>query len=784
MLRAFLNNNPCQNAVGELDRILEVFELNLELYGYLYSIEGSLTFIGEDYNYLLSLYDNEYCQDVEVIIQYSPDSGNSWTNKIKGLIRLSGVKWDKIKRQAICPVTDNSYLAKINNNRNTQFTLGSYDGIVLSKNGVDVSDRAVYQSDCILFSPFRGRTFQGEALYTKSTPPFPASEGNDIVDMRIPGRSGIFIWDALNLIIGMMTDGEVDFASDYLTYSLVSPLDFNEDAFSMLFSGQMLKHGSLYPTISFGELFPDLHNLSNLWFTLEVGSNGKPVFRVEDEDYFRQSNSNFYFNSIETLFETIDLRKVYSRVIVGCSQSPGDFPAGEIKLIQHMQEEFPLSGICNVDNALDLRLQKLIISTNAIASVLPSISGFSTGSLLHRKFTTEETTAAQKLTDSAIGFQEQLIGQGFLIRNTQNNQWSYINGVPDNTNILITDTIFTVDNTGLAKNYEIYKPSDSDNLLDEVFLIQFDRSVYDASSIFLAQATVITPPGDIYIYNETYSNANVITRHMGGVAQSIVNSMTDGNDEFSAELDPPSVLNLSLDDTQLNNYVFSVAGDVYRRVRFNDDTNSPFFDTNGNYDSLTGIYTAPAPGYYTATTTTEIVNNIGAGDDYIQQIELVRVSPSGDVLESEVGSTTILDLTSFSFTLTRTFYLDEGERIEVWVKKRQFTGAAGTPFQFEDWDAGPNGYGRTDGDTFEVTALENGGGNVPASDPAEARLLNVEIECSVSRSDFDTILANPYKYYHVPYYPNEGVSGFIGRISRGILNGETTLNLFKRKDGV
>lgn len=782
MIRVYLNNIIAQTGekVMGLDELVEVLELREEIHGYLYQIEGNLTFIGEDYDYLRGLFDNGYCDDVSVDIQYSEDFGGLWTSKAKALIKLAGVSWDRIRRQAECPIVDNSYQSKINNNRNTSFTLGNYNGIVLSKNGVDVSDRAIYHTGVQFFAPFRGFKFFEEANYTKTDPPFPASDGNDVIDLRPPGRSGIFIYDALNLIIGMMADGEVDFASDYLSYDLSNPLLANEDAFSMLFTGQAIKHGSLYPTISFDQLFGDLHRLSNLWFALEVGNNGKPVFRVENEDYFRQANSGQYFNDVKSLIETIDLGKIYSRVVVGCSQSPGDFPVGEIKLIQHMQEEFPLSGTCNVDNALELRLQKLIISTNSIAKVLPAVSGLVPGSLVQRKFTTGQTTAGpfqQKLTDAGVNFQE-IAQSGYLITNTITKEWSYIVGVPDANNILIRHEIFQVDNTGQAKNYEIYKPSEDDSLFDEVFLIQMDKDYYDSFGIFTAFATVINPPNDIYIYNETFSNANVITRHMGGVSQSIVNSLTDGNDEFEAN----NSVAVNINSLTM---LLPVAHDMYKRIRFDDDTTLPYFDTNGNYNELTGIYTAPSPGYYSAYCDIEVTNGAPSGENYTQQIELTKVSASGAPMESESALTTITNPGSATFNLSRVFYLDEGDRIEVWIKKRRLTGGSATPFQYVDWSVDASGYGiqATNG-IFGVDELINGGGNVPASDPAEARLLNIEIECSVSREDFDSIMANPFKYYHVPYYQNEGVSGYIGRISRGVLNGKTALNLFKKKDGV
>jgi hypothetical protein len=792
MLRIFLNNNQVEFGVLGLGDVVEDLELSTSLHGYLYQVQGSISFVLYDYDYLRGLFDAGYCEDVAVDVQYSADFGGLWTSKIKALIKLAGVKWDRIKRIAECPIVDNSYQSKINNNRQIVFQLGDHSGTVLSKNGVDVSSKVVFHSEVQLFAPFRGRYFVGEALYNKSNPPFPSSEGNDLVDLQPQPRVGMFIWDALNLLVAMMTDDEVDFASDYLSYDLGDMAGTRDEAFVMMMTGGHLRSGSTYPKLNFEQTFNDLHKLNNLWFSMEYTTGGKPRIRVEDEDYFRQANSGTYFNSVKSLIESIDLTKIYSRVIVGCStSSSGNFPVGSIPLVNHVQEEFPLAGTCNTSNDLDLRLEKLIINTNSIAEALPSIVGFSTGSLVKRKFTNGDTTAApnQQITDSAGEFKETLVQQKFLIRNTVTGEWSYITGVPDGSNILVWDEIFTPDTGGATKEYEIYKPSEDTKFRDEVFLIQMDRDHYDEFETFKAKQSLIDPPGDLYYYNETFANYKVIERHMGGVAQSIVNSLSDGNDEFLAQQSSNHILNDA-------SYFQTVPNAQYRRIRFDDDINAPNFDTNGNYDPLTGIYTAPQGGYYHAYCSVRFTNGHIGNEDFIQQVELCRVSATGDVIESESGLTTITEPSSFTFTLDRVFYLQEGETIQVFVKKP--FGTTGIylnqyiPFsEFNGGGSFGEGYGiiaDTDLTFFGVDFLFNGGGVVPASDPEEVRLLNFEAELSVDRQTFDSVLENPFKYYHTNFSPSTEnphyQTGYIGKISRGILNGECTMTKFKKIDGV
>lgn len=795
MLRILLDNDVVEYGVLGLDGITEELELKKDLHGYVYQVQGTITFVQSDYAFLRQLFDDGYCTDVLVDIQHSTDFGQSWTSKIKALIKLVGVKWDRVKRMAECPIVDNSFQSKINNNRQIVFQLGDHSGTVLSKNGVDVSSKVVFHNNVQLFSPFRGRYFEDECTYTKTDPPFPASEGNDFIDLRPQAKVGMFPYDAFNLLIAMMTDNEVDFASDYFSYDLNDLSTTRDEAAALIMSGGHIRHGSTYPKLNFEQYFNDMHKLNNVWFTMEMGTGGKPRMRIEDEDYFRQANSGVYFNSVKSMLESTDLGKIYSKVLVGCSvSSGGNFPVGSIPLVNHVQEEFPLSGTCNVNNELNLRLEKLIINTNSIAEALPPISGFSSSGLRKKKFTNEAVSSGphQLITDSNGNYKEDLIAERDLIKNSRTGEWSYIEGVPSGTQIRVFDELLAVSGSGPTKDYEIHTPTEDTQFKDEVFLIQIDRSTSDSTAIY-ANKTIIDPPADLYYYNETFANYKVIERHMGGVPQSIVSSLSDGNDQFQAEFTLPDVLS----DTDS---FIPLYNSYYRRIVFNDDVNSPNFDTNGNYDALTGLYTAPQGGYYSCHAEVEFTNQCGT--DLIQIIEISRATATGETIESFSDITTILDGTaSFIFTLDHVFYLAEGEKLQVVIKQPFNPSIIGSYAQeYVPWSEfvaaipGPPGFGtgygvRNIGNSiFYVDFLFNGGGLVPASDPEEVRLLNFETELSVSRETFDSVLANPFKYYHTnlaPVYENPHYqTGYIGKISRGILNGECTMTQFKKMDGV
>lgn len=774
MIRVFINGNLCTDSPIGVDDLTEDLTLSDDVYGYVYQIQGSLKFIGSDYDTIKALYDSDYCQDIPIEIQYSED-GYLWETKINGLIKLAASEFDLIRRHVTIPVTDNNYLSKINNNKNIKFEIGSEKDLtefpILSKNGVDVTSKYVFHDNVQMFSPLWKRYFEDEGNFTDAS--------NEEIDQRPVGRKGIFIYDALNLIIALMSDDEVGFASDYFTYDLTTPNNYLGEAFSVLISGRQLREGTSLPFISFSELYEDLHRLFNVWFAIEIDANGKPIIRIEPEEYFRGANSNAYFNDVETMIEKISLDKIYSKIVLGCSVDEASFPIEDVPFILHTQEEYGLSGTCNTDNTLDLRLRTLIINSNTICKSLPPLSGFNTGESLINKYSTEDTTAGvlsryQLLNDTAADFEVVGIEPKYILHETLYDKWTYINAINSNSQVLVNDVVFVVDDpsTGIAKNYQIFKPSSDDGYDESVFLIQGDRNSSDATT-FYALGTLITLP-DIFYYNVDFANYKVIERHLGGISQDLIGQISDGNDEFNAGVIAADASFTTLPDP------------MYRAVVFDDDSTGPtYFDTNGNYENSTGFYIVPQGGYYNAGCDVNIRNASALGSTLIYQVELAQLSATNEIKRSVSEFQTITFLANYTFSLTGLFACDEGDKICVVVKR-----AVDTLNMSVSWlDSGilirrPAAVPAPPvTSVFYVDALFNGGGVVPASTPNDVRIVDITSECSLSRDDFDGLISNPFKYYHVNYGENYK-TGYIKSAQRGILSGKTVVNIFKKRNGV
>lgn len=783
MIRIFLNNTLTSYSPKGTDSLVENLTRNEESKGYIYQISGNLTFQGSDYDYLRSLYDANYCTDIPIDVQYSIDGG-IWESKIKGTIKLVSAEWNIIMREVSVTITDNNFLSKINNNKSIKFELGTEKDItefpILSKNGVDVSYKYVVHDNIQMFSPLWKRYFENEA--TETLP------NNDEIDLRPVGRKGIFIYDALNLIIAMMSDDEVGFESTYFTYSLTSPNDYFGEAFSVLMSGMQLRTGTSVPYISFVDLFEDLHKLFNVWFAVEFDATNKPIIRIESEDYFDGLNSNTYFNNVETMMEKITLDKIYAKINVGCSKQDETFPIEDIPLLLHGKEEYALTGTCNTDNSLDLELKTLIINTNSICLALPPIVGFNAGTSKIDKYSTEATTAPsyltyfQKLNDSSADFEVKRIQRKYILHEKLYDKWTYVTNVNSNSQIQIYDEVFIIDDptTNLPKNYEIFEPSNYESYDEDVFLIQGDRDTSDATTFYALAGSIVFDDVDVWYYNQDLANYKVIERHLGGISQDLISNLSDGNDEFNAGVVSAPAL-------------FSPVSDpMYHAIIFDDDSTGPtFFDTNGNYKNTDGFYTVPQNGYYHAECQVNISNVSPLSMNLIYQVSLTHLkadlSPIASI--SQLGYGYSFSPVGVTFNLERTFACDAGDKIAVFVKN----GFDYNPlsYVFVSWaNTGANIRPLTYipappvESYFKVDALLNGGGLITPSTPDEVRIVEVESQLSLTRDEFDNVIANPFDYYHLNCGIGEYRSGYIKSATRDILSGTTTINLFKKQNGV
>ncbi len=299
-----------------------------------------LDFIGDAYNYLYSLKrESGYCNLVSLRVDYS--CGSNYETILNGYIPISDCKFNRNKCLVSCQVIDDNFGARIYNNKSIYTDLNAGK----SKNGEDITVATEY-----------GVTF------------FRPSDGIDLPTVR----KGVFVYDAFRYLIDFMTDGLVGLESDYLDYTL-NTTDVNAKNI-MLFLGEELRLPSQEKTanISFKDLFSEIDKKYPLGFTIIKGSDGRPTIKIENADYFYGTNGGVRIENIENLEESFDNEMLYSKVIFGGTTA--DYNAslhsfGQVQFLGFKEEEYHLTGECNIDKELDLT-GDYIVDSNIIEELI------------------------------------------------------------------------------------------------------------------------------------------------------------------------------------------------------------------------------------------------------------------------------------------------------------------------------------------------------------------------------------------------------------------------------
>jgi len=315
----------------DLDTTLRV-ERTL-LYLRLQVVDAKFTFYRDGYRYLFDKWQSGCCNEVKLTIEEDPSDNGNWAGIYVGIIKLPAADWSFEPDQVTVAVEDASWFAYLNNNKGVEVPTD----LTLTKNGLPITPPSVH---AITF-----------------TDPDPTTPGTETRDMY-------YLDELLSYMISYLSDNEVGFASTDL-----GPTG--------IFAGYAIQTGYRLRTgltdqgiiqLKLTDILDELNKNFHLGAALEF-SGSKPIFRVEQESYFRNRTTSVVLDEIHPIRVITDVARLYSTVRAG---SETTVPQGGILQFPEStrwrgfaDEQFYLLGQCNLDNELNL-LRGWVVSSNAI----------------------------------------------------------------------------------------------------------------------------------------------------------------------------------------------------------------------------------------------------------------------------------------------------------------------------------------------------------------------------------------------------------------------------------
>ena len=317
--------------------------------------DTEVDFTGEAYDYLYTKLNTDgFCTRIKFEVRYSTN-GLTYSTLLRGNLFLSDIQFNERTCTATVKIEDNSYYAMINNNKGISTALDSGR----SKNGVAITVPPVYQVD-----------FQ------------------NIVTLGIAQANVncYRVYDAFEYLIKFMSDGRLQFASDYLqTTAFTDPLEGSLLGFGWkglcITTGINIRVGNAVndfsqSQFSFDDLFNEINKRIPLVLIVENPYGEFPTIRIENRDYQYTNANIFTATDVYEVISKVDTKSIYAKVNVGSSvvDNQGLFPE-QIHFFGFGPEEYIVQGECNIDTALELGTD-WATSSNVIAQSLNGLQDY------------------------------------------------------------------------------------------------------------------------------------------------------------------------------------------------------------------------------------------------------------------------------------------------------------------------------------------------------------------------------------------------------------------------
>jgi len=443
--------------------------------------DTEVDFSGEAYNYLYTKLKTEgFCTRVKFELTFR--------TLLRGNLFVSDIQFNERTCIATCKIEDNSYYAMINNNKSLATTLDSG----LSKNGVAITVPPVYQVD-----------FQNILTL--------AIARADVKCYRV--------YDAFEYLIKFMSDGRLQFASDYLqTTSFTSidegdPLGFGWKGLCIT-TGINIRVGTTVndftqSQFSFDDLFNEINRRIPLVMIVENPYSEYPTIRIENRDYQYTNANIFTATDVYEVISKVDTRNIFAKISVGSSvvTDQGLFPE-QIAFFGFGPEEYNVQGECNIDTTLELGTD-WATSSNVIAQCLNGAQDYDSNLFL---IETEYLTSTTGITWNAnnIGLINPPVPQYFNTNLANNYILSrYRGGIPGNV----------VKYTGVKGDGEFQATNTSSYAVGVLTAMDFPNVIFNNGGHYDGTNKFTAPITGVYTFN---LQGSVVTAGYTGLGTCVV----------------------------------------------------------------------------------------------------------------------------------------------------------------------------------------------------------------------------------------------------------------------
>jgi len=338
--RLFINGTDyTPDTISDLNDLSEHIWYDSDRKAFLQEITGTVLLGGQGFLYFQNLLRTNYDTQVPCTLSRFDDYAGVWETVLHGLVFVTDCTFDLYAQTVEIQLVDNSFFAKIENNKSIEFVIGSGR----SKNGTDITGVA--------------SSTQIRVLNNLPTPPL------TYLPNTVTGWSR---YEAMKFIVAAMTDNQIGFYSDALDEYLDPVQNVMNQGY--LFSGEALRYGAKQygPNISFEYLYGDLAKLYNLVQYIDKDSSGNLRLRVERFDDIRQSSTINTQHVATPVMEMVNPDVLYSCVRMGSKDQDLDSYFPFTPFLSTFEEQFAMSYASNTDKELDLKMQALITDTNLI----------------------------------------------------------------------------------------------------------------------------------------------------------------------------------------------------------------------------------------------------------------------------------------------------------------------------------------------------------------------------------------------------------------------------------